>query len=482
MRAMQMRERSSKRNDKAAPLLEWQTCESDAEWQALPQNGLATSIPQPDTARQPFWGMLHWRLGAATLLMLAATGVWIWSVAQRGVAQIEADLRESVEVELWKKPSEDGQEIDERSLVGQLDGARPYSSSVQLQAIVGETAIVQVVTQLERDLPALRQTRFYRQTADGPLRTKPNAELWGSPHRLETSHFAFHFRQYDAQVVAAVAPKINALYTEVGNNLGLIANAQKLVIEVSVEQVTGDTFTQHWDDEPLVVPSPAVYLAPAGLSDRELLEQSIALPLIDYMGTRAIEDHAIPVRWQPLLLGLRLWQLWDLDMPLAHWRHAVVSSLYMDAATGPMASQYVLPNHDKELCAAHSLWVLSPIMIGVPFECHISDEGRWVAKKKTARGPLIHIDQLRPPLKGYDQYYYNENYFFDPTEVVAIATLIEYIVATYGHEELPVLLASLTQYEDWERLIPALFDLSASDFEANWHSYLTQQYGVTLDH
>jgi hypothetical protein len=65
---------------------------------------------------------------------------------------------------------------------------------------------------------------------------------------------------------------------------------------------------------------------------------------------------------------------------------------------------------------------------------------------------------------------------------VAIATLLEYMVATYGHEQLPVLLANLGRYQDWETLIPALFDVPARAFEAGWHSYLAQQYDVPLDH
>jgi hypothetical protein len=89
---------------------------------------------------------------------------------------------------------------------------------------------------------------------------------------------------------------------------------------------------------------------------------------------------------------------------------------------------------------------------------------------------------LNTPLKGNEQFYDENNYFFDPTEVVTIATLLQYAVTTYGHEQLPVLMANMAQYDDWETLVPAVFDVSALDFEAGWRRYLAEQYKVSLDH
>jgi hypothetical protein len=347
-------------------------------------------------------------------------------------------------------------------------------------ALPGKAAIVQVVTQSTTDQPALRQTRFYQQTAEGWQRTQPDDELWGSPRRLELGHFSFQYRQNDAQVVTAVAPQIDALYTTLLHNFGLTPNAERLVIEVSVEHVTGAILTPQWAHEPLVVPSPSVYLAPVELSDSAILAQSIALPLIEYMGERAIEDHAIPPRWRPLLLGLRLWQLWDSDMPLARWRHDVVMSLYMEVPTENPGPQYAQSEPYPELCAMHSLWLLSPVMVEIPLECRISNEGTWVARWLTHR-PHTHFDQLSTPRKGGDQYYDEGDYYFGPTEVVAMATLLEYTVATYGYEQLPVLLVGLARDDAWDTLLPAVYGLSSSEFEKGWQAYLVEEYGLELN-
>jgi hypothetical protein len=200
------------------------------------------------------------------------------------------------------------------------------------------------------------------------------------------------------------------------------------------------------------------------------------------MAERVIEEHTIPPRWRPLLRGLRLWQMWDLDMPLARWRQDIVKALYTDTPTDMLRHQDVQSDSYAEFCAMHRLWMLSPEMVGIPFKCGISDEESWVLKPWLAYGRRTHLFQLNTPLKGNEQFYDENNYFFDPTEVVTIATLLQYVVTTYGHEQLPVLLANMAQYDDWETLVPAVFDVSAPDFEAGWRSYLIEQYKVSLDH
>jgi hypothetical protein len=67
-----------------------------------------------------------------------------------------------------------------------------------------------------------------------------------------------------------------------------------------------------------------------------------------------------------------------------------------------------------------------------------------------------------------------------PDQTVALATLVEYAVATYGRERLPTLVAGLGQYESWETLIPAVYGVSPVEFEAGWQAYLQAHYGVSL--
>jgi hypothetical protein len=354
-----------------------------------------------------------------------------------------------------------------------------------------DLASAKFVTTARDGTPAYRQTRFYRQTAEGWQRTEPDAGLWGAPRRLESSYFIFHFRQNDAEVVAAVAPQIDALYSELQRNFGLTPDIclrpplrcgrvnEKLAIEVTVERVTGAVFILRWPREPLVVPSPALYLAPVELSDAAILAQAIALPLIEYMGERAIEVHTIPFEWRPLLDGLHLWQLWDLEMPLAHWRHDIVRWLYIDVPATDHGRQSVpMPDTYKELCAMHSLWMLAPTLVRLPFECTAWEPATWSQRRWVANLPETRLDQLSMPRIGSYEFYDEKNFFYRSSEAVKLAVLVEYAVAAYGYEQLPVLLAGLAQHDTWDTLLSAVYGVSPSEFEEDWRAYMAKEYDM----
>jgi hypothetical protein len=83
------------------------------------------------------------------------------------------------------------------------------------------------------------------------------------------------------------------------------------------------------------------------------------------------------------------------------------------------------------------------------------------------------------PQTDWEQLYdIEENYFYRSHEMVSVATLVEYAVAAYGYEQLPVLLAGLAQYDDWDALLPAVYGVSSSEFEEGWRAYLAKEYGV----
>jgi hypothetical protein len=210
-----------------------------------------------------------------------------------------------------------------------------------------------------------------------------------------------------------------------------------------------------------------------------LLTQSIAIPLIGYMRQRAIGDHAIPAHWWPLLHSLYLWQLWHSEMPLADWRYDVVTWLYQPNPLKGSGTQPMSPDTYAALCSMHSLWMLSPLYAGIPLECWGSDDGSWIAAYWPSRTPW-HLDQLALPLREPTEEYLHlyGDYLRESVETVMVTTLIEYAVNTYGEEQLPVLLASLATYDDWETLIPAVYGVSSAEFEEGWHAYLVSEYKV----
>jgi hypothetical protein len=251
---------------------------------------------------------------------------------------------------------------------------------------------------------------------------------------------------------------------------------------VSVTQTPGKVVEWFLAPDRIRVPSPALYQAPVELTDAELLEQAIALPLLNYLLAQAREQYAVGESWQPMWSGLYLWQLWDLDLPLAAWREEVVQWLYVGLPAVGSGQSFVLPGRYTALCAAHKLWLPSPAQMNIPLVCADREWEDWYLAPWGSHDPLTRLDQLAVPGRpGSYMGSSDSNQVHHPGQTVALATLIEYAVATYGRERLPMLMAGLGQYESWETLLPAVFGVSAAEFEAGWQMYLTAHYTVSLN-
>ncbi|MEZ4678474.1 MAG: hypothetical protein R2932_30080 [Caldilineaceae bacterium] len=79
------------------------------------------------------------------------------------------------------------------------------------------------------------------------------------------------------------------------------------------------------------------------MTDEDLLVQAVALPLLAHVLTQADEQYQLDWAWQPLVNGLRLWQVWDLDLPLAAWRETVVTWVYTDLPNARPDQTTVMP-------------------------------------------------------------------------------------------------------------------------------------------
>lgn len=225
-----------------------------------------------------------------------------------------------------------------------------------------------------------------------------------------------------------------------------------------------------------VVASPALYWAPMTVTDAELLLQSLAIPLLNTVMAQAREHHRLPSSWTSLLAGLRLWQLWDLDLPLSNWRKEILNWLYHELPRSAREQSVMLPARYAELCAAHTLWLPAPIQIGVPLVCTEVDRQAWYFATRGTRITDLHLNSFAAPTAGT----YIEPFMQGATpreQTVMLATLIEYAVATYGHERLPILMAALPHHKSWETLLPAVYGVSVREFETGWQSYLLTHYG-----
>jgi hypothetical protein len=323
------------------------------------------------------------------------------------------------------------------------------------------------------------------------VRIAPSATYWGSPLQWEGEHLIFRYYAYDTQAVVEVAAKLDARYAELHRLFLGEPPRQKLKVVVDPTQFPGGIAGRTGVVHPLVVASPAVYLAPEHVTESELLAQSLLLALLDELADQALLPYADNaneskyVRWlraRKLLEGVRLWQLWQGDLPLAAWREPVVQWVYSDARHWLPAPSEVAPSFRAELCAIHRLWLPTPLVIDLPLSCNDSfdSQGYALAWRLADEPPLrlAHFPLVRREMLMQD-FYTPHSEWGHPAQAVALATVMEYAAAAYGQERISLLVEEAGDYETWATLIPAVFGVSVEQFEAGWQAYLGEQYGIT---
>jgi hypothetical protein len=449
---------------KQKPEMEWLITENEAEWQHLQAQPLPENEPVANRSRSlPYY---FWSGVALCCLLLVSMDDWWWHATHARNIPVPAVTLAIAQAEL----------------------APAFSSTVLIStatvqqhvvAVQGDTALVEILVSTQPKALAYRQARFYRRTPRGWVQTAPDANLWGAESSLQTPYFLFRFRQQDAATVLAVAPQMDALYTSLWSNLGLPIDPTfaKLQVDVSVAQSPGQ-ISEFDAAQQVTVASPALYFAPVTLTDNQLLAQSLALPLLTYGLAQASTRDMIDRAWQPMLDGLYLWQVWDMDLPLTAWHEDVVKWLYIDLPATQHGQTVMLPKRYPELCVMYRLWLASPLQLHLPLLCTEQErEARYWASWSLSP-PLTHLDQLFMPALKHDDW--AKPPASHPGQTVAVATLIDYAVATYGKERLPLLIAGLGHYDRWATLIPAVYGVSTAEFEAGWQAYLTAHYGVSV--
>lgn len=298
---------------------------------------------------------------------------------------------------------------------------------------------------------------------------------------LESTYFSFVFHEHDAQAVSTAAPRIDAFYATMVRNVGLTlpVAGNKRGIEVRVTHPSGNALHDVGRQGQLIVAAPARYQAPVALTDADLLVQAVVLTLSEELTKQVHEAYTVDAAWSPLVEALQLWQLWELDLPLAQWRTVIVKWLYGNLSSTNINQPATLPERYTEFCTLYKLWLPDPTQLRLPLLCTEAVDREQLFYE---RWPPIHLQELAVPVSGnhYPEavsQMYLLNY---AGQTVAQATLIEYAVQTYGRERLPDFLANLKRHQQWDTLMPRVFGVSSAEFEADWQTYLVTHYQASI--
>lgn len=449
------------------PNVEWHIAHDDAEWESLRAQAADVTL-----ARQTRRGSRQFVPLLLLIMGLAGAGGWAWQRTAGDAAPATLPSEEQVAAES-PSPVTDNWDLHPLDTHPPPTPGQDAASLQRTEAFASQ----EVVRMLSHPEQALQT---YQETSQGALRTALDAALWGPPRRLETTSFVLHFRHRDARVVTRAAVQIEALYQTLLENFGVdpTPEAGKLVIVISELQPPAAAL-EHWPEERhFVVRSPSLYGDNVQIAPETFLTQAVALKLIDFVLARAARNSTVYASRRHILDGLRLWQLWDADLPLAAWRQEIVQWIYVEAPAARPDQPAVLPARYAELCAEHRLWLPYPAAIQIPLVCTDLDQLYWHPDARFVHSPPLVLPPLWAPVYLDEEVDWKGRTRAErhPGQAIALATVVEYAVAAYGRERLPEFVAALGQYESWETFIPAVYGVSFAEFERGWLAYLTATY------
>jgi len=470
----------------------WQILLDENEWDRDEELTIPVPPVTPESSDSRV-GRVYWGSGLLLCLLAAIVGLRLWMQAQAGLAAVEKGLSHTLTTE--RRAAAEGDELLAAAL---LDPETEFGWRVRMldaqeqgreRALDGE--IVDFVLADDRALAQVRLTdpasgavyresRFYRETGQGWLRSQPVAELWGESRTLESEYFVFSYGRLDGPAVAEAAPLLDGAYAHMYTTLGQVLPValrpeQKVAVHLVMQ--SGSYNPWYSSGKPLAVNSPRLMRLPEGVSDGQALAEFVAASLRRAAVNRTIAPLGRDYQPTPeFLSGLRLWLAWEENLVHADYSREIVRWLYGNGPDGPQA---VLTSCG-ELCELFCAWEIVAPVVPVTFYC--------------AADRLPSLFSLRPPTAlhqislGLSRELLAYEADLDPLtgglyasvlgQPVAVATLLEYTTHAYGQASVLALLQAAQEGESWRGAVPRLFGVSAAEFEAGWWAWLAEEYGV----
>lgn len=262
-----------------------------------------------------------------------------------------------------------------------------------------------------------RETRFYRATESGWLRTVPPITYWGAARVTETEHLRFEYYEHDAPLIEPQVAHLEAIYRNLYALLELDPATRYKWTFILVPDRTDGRTGYYYRHE---YTSPALSEVPETLTDQEFVAQM----MVSTMTSRAVYGtsptrRSYLHRWEMVVWSLYGWLRSELLTQRSPW-HAQAQAVFQES----------LPAH-------------MPLTL--------ADIEKWPDSSRPAQERVMR------------QYMVSES-------------IIDFALTTYGYDKLPAFLAGMERYRDWDGLTTNVFGESAADFEAAWNRYLAEKY------
>jgi len=273
-----------------------------------------------------------------------------------------------------------------------------------------------------------RQYQFYRQVDGIWLRTFPPDPFWGESHVLETPHLRIVYRDWDAAVVRAAAPRLESAYTTLFELVDLDPPVAGEPIDgeyhdgkLTLQIVPRTTHSWSGNDTHIEIPSYVSIVSHPSLSDVDAFTQSVLSGMVfqTLREVRRPHDWSYAALWNATFAGLHSWLLNEVSGHPSLWDQRA-ETLLQEKLSGRSALKLTDLSY-------------SPLPNETPEE--------WLWRMKAGE------------------------------------VLVDYVVTTHGQEQLPTFLAGLSRYNSWRQLADALYNVSMAEFEADWNAFVWDRYG-----
>ena len=235
------------------------------------------------------------------------------------------------------------------------------------------------------------------------------ANDWGAPQIVVTRYFRFEFYQLDSTAVTNVVATIDEHYLTLRHTLGLTEPTDSITLEV-IPPLLVDGSQLTYDQ--LTRASVGIQPALATSSEMSLSTQQLWELLIQTVITEARREVGVQQRWDFMLGGLRLW----------------LQTCHEDRCHNLCPE--LRPPDRKPIKSVTTLYLAD--LLAPPFD--------WFLPSP-------------PPNRAQDA-----------------ESVIAYVVDVYGRKRLPPLLRAFREHNSWDTLVPAVFGVSAPEFEQGWQA------------
>ncbi len=427
------------------PSFDWQILEEDEEWEAATQ-----TATQPDVQPAASTGRAAIAVAVCLATLLIVTGSVLYRRADSNLARIDYELGNVVAMEnrlqqqdnpdlanalidpeaphVWKTWMDTNRDH-------QHPAPAPSAATIKDMKLAGEWAMVRVrINEPVADWQTgpFLETRFYRMSKVGWLRTAPRTELWGDMVTAETVYFHFTYWKRDANAAADVLGDIDERYVEMCARLGLHPEFRDEPLHILIQpaSLASDPGLFHFQGDRLTIPSPLQMPVPEGIADADVLRASILEPLAVMVLDKRMARYTNCYSWRSLQDGLRLW-------------------IGQEYGFLPSASRYQLRSTLLDWRNSDS-----------PRLTYLTAYNTWCGE---AYSPVCYGA-------------YRDTLSLD----VLAWTLVSYAMDSYGISALPSLIEAMGEHNSWEGLIPAAFGVTAAEFEQGWQEYFLDESLVPL--